>query len=706
MTASALEFWSSIANVTIVSGLFFMMMLRSREQRLSTAKSANQGRGQELKHQKRSAEGWGEAAVEAVAAQWHATEALQASEDKSYLTKLLHGLALPFEAMKVVAERTETYTVYQAYGGAPLVPVTLVLLVAVLVTFPSKGVDSFLIFALMLIGLIMLRNIGLASRDMEWQEIDEFLEHRVVRFTIKNSLAIFTLLASVFQLGGVAAKLFRKPQPGSNTSVDKAKAALKNVCDYFLIDFQSVSQQIANMENLKVYFKYAQVAGVVLAVVTFWIFYGGFLHRIFTLAAPVSVDDDEKATAQEFYQEMMGKAKGRKKARLDVYKTVKTASKYTTIFFLLSDTLVVTIVNGLLQVVSCHSDNTGTLLLDIDGLTQCFVGIHAWFSFIAVAILIWYIVSAVIVAPFVMADSDGIFSSPELDLRYVPQFYAKERLAKCALTFASVMFKQYPLVPRNLNFFVNMWLAYLATTTRPCSIMWVNVARVTVYLASGLIAFFVIVDAMFVGAWWIPLVLPPLVILLAIQFIVGVYSAWDIPKFSVSAPVGLPKGKKNATPFTDISMLRGSVHKIVAIQFWEHMWQGGDGINGVACTYQVDGTTLTAPAHLSTWFKFGDPSTEIVLEQDEHIVAMDDAGLRPMLCFGFATNKGRRYKVGDPTGDLPDDLESWKFQAKPGEIVGIAGHTNGRVQNLHFILQEQHQEEVDATEYQPLSSTA
>merc|ERR1712232_374679 len=117
------------------------------------------------------------------------------------------------------------------------------------------------------------------------------------------------------------------------------------------------------------------------------------------------------------------------------------------------------------------------------------------------------------------------------------------------------------------------------------------------------------------------------------------------------------------------------------------MWKQ-EGINGIACIYHVDGTHLAAPAHLSTWFKFSDSSTEIFLDEDEHIIAMDDGGLAAMRCYGFATNKGKTYKFGDPEGKLPDDVKNWKIRAKPGEVVGFAGHHNGRVQNLYFILQQ------------------
>ena len=97
------------------------------------------------------------------------------------------------------------------------------------------------------------------------------------------------------------------------------------------------------------------------------------------------------------------------------------------------------IVAGLISGVDCwpNKDKGGALTLERDIGVQCFVGGHAWVSLLAFWALLCYIFASVLIAPFMLADSDGAFDNSALDIRYEPLFLMQERLCKCMLAASS-----------------------------------------------------------------------------------------------------------------------------------------------------------------------------------------------------------------------------------------------------------------------------
>lgn len=693
------EFWGSIVSIVVVTGaiifefLRFRQMSKSSEQALAMMSSRSTAHNRDLHIEMENDAGKKPVPQALDALDEARLEALSWFEHQSCLQGLLGGFALPISSLTVMMQRGG-YSKKLAWFASSAALATISVILSAVMILHADYAMALLMLSMLILTCMLLHVVQVTGTDSEMQEIDSFMEHRVAKCTSKNMLGVITLVASVFQLGGLAAKLFIKPTADSSETIDKVKATLMSVCQYSLIEFESIAVylEVDDIKLYRTYFKYAQIGAAVLAVTVFCLLYSALLYRVVHLAEPQLIDAD--ADQSRLGLTMVGKASGAKKARMAVYSKMKESSMYTTMFQILSDTLVVVVVNGLLQVLSCTADSNGILMWTADDLTPCFVGRHAWYSVIAVALVIYYSVSVVLTAPFVMADSDGIFSGPELDLRYVPKFYAHERLAKCALTFANILFKQQSCILRNLNYIVNVWLAYLVTTTRPCSVMWVNAARAAVYQTSALVALFVILDDIFLGAWWILFVLPLLLALVMARCVMEMCSAMSVPQFMYTKSIGLEYFKDNAKEFSDVSMLRGSFHKIAAVRVWYNMYQGRKGVNGLEAIYQIDGATLRAPARLSTWFAYGNSTMDITLDHDEFFIAMThDASARTgnkrMMCYGLATNKGKRYKLGDQDVELPDDLSEWTVQAAPGEVVGFSGATNGRLQRLFFILQKQ-----------------
>ena len=105
--------------------------------------------------------------------------------------------------------------------------------------------------------------------------------------------------------------------------------------------------------------------------------------------------------------------------------------------------------------------------------------------------------------------------------------------------------------------------------------------------------------------------------------------------------------------FSDVSMLRGHVHRIVRLRVWHSqrdesnpyaVWSKGPA--GLQCLHNIDGGYM--------WW--------------------------------LRTSEGR-VMAGQER--YPEPLASWLLKADPGQVVGIHGWRNGSVHQFGFILQDQ-----------------
>lgn len=684
------EFWGTLANLALIALVLAWKTLEGHRKRRSAALGLTKAAGpraaaRKEEQQEEQTEGTAGGAGDgqpgmvdgAMKGDRFVPEEDNVEEAKTIMAMgkaaaALTGLQLPYSSFRTFGERLNSNLLRLVC--APAIPavvciVTVALLMSFFQKFPPALVSAIIGCATITILGIILIFCQLVGHDKEWREIDDFLKHRHIRPTVKNALALISIVATCFQLGALATKLFRKPTPeNAESSYEKAKLLIARCFGTFLFDISFVKTLLKEGPPwIRAYGPYLQFSISVLCVLVWWLLYAGIFHNIVIRARKLSFEDTKK--------------------RMALYDEVKERTTYTTVFLFLSDTLMVPIVEGLLRVVDCWHDKDGGLVLEMNHDTRCFIGIHAWISMCAVACFVFYAVTAMVTAPFIIADSSGRFSSDALDLRYEPLFYVQERLCKCALSISTVYFNHYPGVPRNLGFALAVYLAWTSCTTQPCSIMWINILRGAVYQASALISLAVMFDAISLVPW-----LPLLMVPLGVSVIAGRF-VWDVcflktPGFRASPCVGTEY--EDSVPFSDVSLLRGMRHRLALVA----IWQSADGVHGCACVYHVDGTVIGGPAHYTSWTAFREPSDTIVLDEDEFLVALhaDSAGTDSRYCLAIGTSKGRRLLFGNTSG-IPEDMSTWAVQVAPGEAVGLYGARNGHIHTLGFIVQDSSEEE-------------
>ena len=155
-----------------------------------------------------------------------------------------------------------------------------------------------------------------------------------------------------------------------------------------------------------------------------------------------------------------------------------------------------------------------------------------------------------------VADSDGEMESHDLDVKYPAIFSAYDRLVKISLVLVSIFFKHCSLVVRNFNFAVAMWMEHQTRKTWSVSVS---------PLASSCSSCAKMI-----------LTLP------------------NVPTFEHSEMLG--EKYDDSVYFSDVSMLRGHVHRIVRLRVWHSqrdefnpyaVWSKGPA--GLQCLHNIEG---------------------------------------------------------------------------------------------------------------------
>ena len=464
--------------------------------------------------------------------------------------------------------------------------------------------------------------IAKTHNDSEWIHMDDFLNHRRFQLNGGNCLALASQTAALFQLIALAVRVLPDPiaellsrsddaasvagsvDPYEQlNSYDKFKVGLKLICDYALMKLDLVfSFEVSFL--ISVY-----------AVLLFGVVFGGFMIGIATHANESASDVD---TAAHHIQQ-----------RYVLYKQMAATpgNVLYTLFTLLSDAGLLAVVGNLVSPLDCTyayyssgdtadvADNTDiqnstssierkTVLMEVGFLDakpewQCWSAENRQLGYASVALtcLLFYVPCCVLLAPFITADSDGIFQPETLDIRFTARFLLMERCAKLLIVVTSEFFGVHH--PRTVLVFqlaMFVLLFYDSSIHKPCSITWVNSWRSGVFCVSATGSMAVLLDVNTNLDWW------PLVMFVTMFIAIAVWTGKDIAaqldttaELHLLFPAGLEQ--PNTTPFNDAASLRGQSHRMLAVHVVVGKRQESTTIVGLRVTYEMDGHPVECPNH-------------------------------------------------------------------------------------------------------------
>lgn len=197
-----------------------------------------------------------------------------------------------------------------------------------------------------LVGVLMVF-VWYTDGDREWTDIDDFLEHRVVRWNKKNATAMFTQFVSLLQLTALTVRVLPDPEKmfalaEEPSSYSQFKVSAKRFFDMALFQFD-----IIDTPEIEVDFFLVAVYLSVGAVVLWWILFGGLLLRL-----TMSVSDNKSAIQSRFqlYQKLQ-----------------QGGSTFYYVYTVLSDQLSISILSNLMKTMDCTVDADGIPTLDANG---------------------------------------------------------------------------------------------------------------------------------------------------------------------------------------------------------------------------------------------------------------------------------------------------------------------------------------------------
>ena len=299
--------------------------------------------------------------------------------------------------------------------------------------------------------------IFFTKSDIEWSDIFDFLHHRTIRPSRHNMQLIIFDAIDFCQLLALSLRImptrdrdspsFGAVHGSESSGVDAVglssyqefKISLKTMFESFLLEFQ----------NVDLPFEYTWGAAAC-AIVIWWAVYGGLL-----LSLSMNISHDTRHVQQ----------------RYQLYRSLEKLSHFG--FTLLSDSLMIVILTQMWRTMDCSYDQeTGIATLDANPNWQCWGGragtaastagnghvsdcsllvdadgsgtgrsgflvasnssssssssvdvdSQPWLATISLLMILYYVFTATLLAPFVEADSDGIFHVEMLDIRFSARF--------------------------------------------------------------------------------------------------------------------------------------------------------------------------------------------------------------------------------------------------------------------------------------------
>lgn len=250
---------------------------------------------------------------------------------------------------------------------------------------------------------------------------------------------------------------------------------------------------------------------------------------------------------------------------------------------------------------------------------------------LSLLLILFYTVTTVLLAPFVVADSDGIFQPEKLDIRFSARFQLAERSGKLMLTAMTIFFGQrYPGIVLIVQFDVYMFMWNWTETSKPCSILWMNAVRSAAFGLSALTSLCIAFDISThfnrspgtdAIVEWLPFIV--FIIGMVINFAVLAHRIREIlrrgggnlAKTEASKQASLAAAtsntRNNCTEFDDSASLRGYSHRLTAVNIdvaWRkphrsdgtHNTEGytdDTRILGLEAEYEMDGVSAQMPPH-------------------------------------------------------------------------------------------------------------
>jgi len=149
--------------------------------------------------------------------------------------------------------------------------------------------------AMFVLVIIMFNFYHKSKLDDEWCQIDDFLEHRNVKWTSLNALALSNIALTFFQLSSLSMTVLVPPRANEadQSSYDKAKIWIVELSDIFLLDMDfDVIEKI----EVRVYATagpfltfcsmYGQLTFAISCVLAWWLLYGGLSYGLLHSARP------------------------------------------------------------------------------------------------------------------------------------------------------------------------------------------------------------------------------------------------------------------------------------------------------------------------------------------------------------------------------------------------------------------------------------
>ena len=519
---------------------------------------------------------------------------------------------------------------------------------------PSWVLLALALFYAPLVGVLALF-IRLTRGDIEWTDIDDFMDHREMRWNFNNAAAIASQVAVLLQMMALTVRVMPTPteeeiEPTNSTDYEDFKVSLKRSFSTLLFQFDLLDTPDMDYFLLSVWVSVA-------CVLLWWGVFGGLLLRLV-----MNVGEDGRSV----------------RARFQLYQKLRLGGSvlYTT-YTLLSDGLMIPIMSNLMKTMDCTTDEMGIPRLDakqdwvcwgyssavqeaetasciVDCLANhstCFnvtdelvaecsacsspAGRHdnaqQNLATISLLLIIYYIITAFLLAPFIVADSDGIFQPDLLDIRFSARFQLAERAAKLVLTAMTIFFgDRYPGMVLIVQFDVFMSLWHWAETTKPCSVVWMNAVRSSIFSVNAFVSLCVAVD---IGSHhnrspgsdsfieWVPFVLAVVgtLIILAIlaRRLVSIEAKpdrhGDLKESYISTSFGPERSDAHLSTaseewtavweFNDVASLRGSSHRLAKLHLelaTRHTMRRNDSrIFALRCEYEMDGVPAKCPQHKS-----------------------------------------------------------------------------------------------------------
>lgn len=547
----------------------------------------------------------------------------------------------------------------------------------------------------------------LVVNDMEWNTIDDFQSHRKWRWTIENVVAVLSLILAVLQLIALSWRLVPMADTGSSfmgfdLSAYKAfKTSVSELFSVFNLDF-TIDFDELDWPLVKFW-------GSVVATLAWIIVFVGVGSLITLLLKRFNRGGEEQGygrkdnvfvrvmeymccsyqlkTIEEYLapDAIVNHMATVTRVRLSMYYVLYQSKAYRLAFSFLAEILFIPIVSAFLSAFDCTTQGNEVYTQDIQPERLCWVGSQRGEAILAMILLPIYLCTTMILAPLALADSDGLFVSGDLDVRYASLFLLIDKWGRFWVLIATIFLSQWPWVALTVNCTVNCYLAFTTEKNKPCSIPWVNVILASTFGASAFCSACLFLDL--TGIPWIPMGL--LIAGWIILLMITIYRVTHLlragyPSFRLIEAKGVRH--KDTEPFDDTSLLRGSNHRIHSIKTFLQ----GKELKGFQVFYKVDLLTVAGPRHLGLQSVAGEltESKEFHLLADEGIkmlvIEKGGCAFRGINRIEFHTTKGRMHEAGDsmPNGE--------KLLVKaPGNayIKAFHGGTGGHIHNIGLVVQ-------------------